>query len=148
MRRTQLISTTWAEGRVFDLWMIVHFLSGLTGGFSNVLFGLSTRGVYVLGVSMLLIWEAIEHVRQVRESWENRVLDILVGVAGISVALWCAPRLSRLAAFGAFGLSTVAVLTGSYLGWLAFRARKRRAAGDRASARAASATTGPGSATP
>ncbi len=115
--------------------MIVHFLSGLAGGFSNVLFGLSTRGVYVLGVSMLLIWEAIEHVRQVRESWENRVLDILVGAAGISVALWCAPRLSRLAEVGAFGLSTVAVLTGSYLGWLA-------------SARAASAPTGPGSATP
>jgi len=32
MRPMRLISTTWDEGRLFDLWTIVHFLSGLAGG--------------------------------------------------------------------------------------------------------------------
>ncbi len=140
MRRTQFISTTWAEGRVFDLWMIVHFLSGLAGGFSNVVFGLSTRDVYALGVSMLLVWEVIEYFRHVRESWENRVLDVVVGAAGIAIALWCAERLSRTAEFAAFGLSTLAVVAGSVFGWMAFRARGRRA-----SAAGGSADKGPAS---
>ena len=127
MRRTDFISRTWAEGRVFDLWMIVHFFSGLAGGFSNVIFGLSTRSVFALGVSMLLVWELIEYLRKVRESWENRVLDIVVGVAGIAVALWSAERISRTTEFGAFGVSTAAVVAGSVLGWMAFRARGRKA---------------------
>lgn len=141
MRRIRLISTSWSEGRVFDLWMIVHFLSGLAGGFSNVFFGLSTRGVYTLGVSMLLVWEVIEYIRQVRESWENRVLDVVVGVAGISLALWCAPRLSRTAEFSAFGLSTVAVVAGAAFGWMAFRARERSRSADGARADDGHATT-------
>ncbi|MCE9601571.1 MAG: hypothetical protein K8S21_05060 [Gemmatimonadetes bacterium] len=128
MRRIPWISTTWEEGRVFDRWMIVHFLSGVAGGFSNVLFGLSTRGVYALGMSLLLLWEVGEHFQRVGESWENRVLDLVVGGAGIWVALWCADRMSAGQEMLAFAASTAATVAGSALGGLAFRARTRESA--------------------
>jgi hypothetical protein len=122
----RLISTTWDEGRLFDLWMVVHFFSGLAGGLSNVFFGLGTRGVYALGLSMLVAWEVIEHLRGVGESWENRALDLVVGVAGIAVALWSARFLGRESELLAFGACTLITLGGGALGWRAFRARTAR----------------------
>jgi hypothetical protein len=131
MRRIPWISTTWEEGRLFDRWMIVHFISGVAGGFSNVLFDLTTRGIYALGLSLLLLWEVGEHLQRVRESWENRVIDLAVGVAGISVALWCAVRMSDAQEVVAFAVSTAAAVLGSVLGGLASLARKRAAPADR-----------------
>lgn len=122
------MTTTWAEGRFFDLWMIVHFLSGLSGGLSNVFFGLSPLGVYALGTALLIVWEIAEYARGIRESWENRVLDLVVGVAGIAVALAAAARLDAAGEYVAFGASTVVFMLGTVRGWLAFRARLRRAA--------------------
>lgn len=128
MRRIPWISTTWEEGRVFDRWMIVHFLSGVAGGFSNVLFGLTTRGVYALGLSLLLLWEVGEHFQRVGESWENRALDLAVVAAGIWVALWCAARLTDGPEVLAFAASTATAVLGAVLGGLASRARKRASA--------------------
>ena len=125
MRPTPPITTTWEEGRFFDLWMVVHFLSGLSGGLSNVLFGLSTLGVYALGASLLIAWELVEFARGIRETWENRALDLVVGVAGIAVAQAAAARLDRPWEYAAFGVSAVAFVLGTVRGWLAYRARVR-----------------------
>ncbi len=129
MRPTPSITTTWEEGRFFDLWMVVHFLSGLSGGLSNVLFGLSTLGVYALGASLLIVWELVEFARGIRETWENRALDLVVGVAGIAVAQFAAARLEPTWEYAAFGVSAVAFTLGTVRGWLAYRARVRRASG-------------------
>ena len=125
MHRIPWISTTWDEGRLFDRWMLVHFLTGLAGGLSNVLFGLTTLGVYALGMLLLLAWEVGEHFQRVGESWENRVLDLVVGVAGIWVALWCAARLTSGQALLAFAASLAAAGAGCFLGRLSYRARSR-----------------------
>ena len=128
MRRIPWISLTWEEGRVFDRWMVVHFVSGVAGGFSNVLFDLRTRGVYALGLSLLLLWEVGEHFQRVVESWENRLLDLAVGAAGIWVALWCAARLTDGQEVLAFAASLATAVLGSVLGGLASVVRKRAAA--------------------
>jgi len=72
---------------------------------------------------MLLAWEVIEYLRGVRESWPNRVIDLLVGVAGIALALLGARFLSPPMAVLAFAVSTVLSLIGGVLGWMAYRAR-------------------------
>lgn len=130
MRPTPPITTTWEEGRFFDLWMVVHFLSGLTGGLSNVFFGLSSLGVYALGTALLIVWEIAEYVRGIRETWENRVLDLAVGVAGIALAQGAAARLDPAWEYVALGASTVVFMLGTVRGWLAYRARARRASGE------------------
>lgn len=125
MRPTPPITTTWEEGRFFDLWMVVHFLSGVSGGLSNVFFGLSSLGVYALGASLLIVWELVEFARGIRETWENRALDLVVGVAGIAVAQIAAARLDPTWEYAAFGASSAAFMLGTVRGWLAYRARAR-----------------------
>jgi hypothetical protein len=116
-------SSSWREGRFFDLWMFVHFASGVAGGFSNVFFGLSTLGVYLVATLLMSLWELGEYLLGVRESWSNRVLDVVVGLAGVQVALWIAAPLSRrgqsVAFIVGFGLSVAM----SIVGWAAFRRR-------------------------
>jgi len=128
MRRLPAYTTSWDEGRYFDRWMVVHFLSGLSGGFSNVLFGLTTRNVWLVGLALLLLWEVFERVRGIRECWENALLDFVVGAAGIAVALLIGARLSTGWARAAFGLSSLAFVAGSAVGWLAYRRRRARGA--------------------
>ena len=116
-------SPDWREGRYFDLWMLAHFASGVAGGFSNVFFGLSVPGVYVVAAGMMLLWEIGEYALKVRESRSNRVLDIAVGLAGVQVALWIAATLSRRAQLTAF-IATFGLALGlSIVGWIAFRRR-------------------------
>lgn len=116
-------SPSWREGRYFDLWMVAHFASGVAGGFSNVFFGLTMPGVYVVALLMMVLWELGEHRLRVRESRSNRVLDVLVGLAGVQVALWIAAALTRRQQFVAFAVSFAAALGLSIVGWVAFRRR-------------------------
>ncbi len=127
MKRLPAISWSFREGRYFDLWMPVHCLGGVTGAFSNVFFGLSTRNVYIVGVLLMIAWEILEYAKGIRESPWNRVVDVAVGVAGIAGALWVTARLDGSARYVALLLSTLAFVGGGVLGWLAYRKRKATA---------------------
>jgi hypothetical protein len=119
------LSPDFGEGKYFDLWMLVHLISGVAGGFSSVFFRLSTLGVFAVAAIVMLLWELGEYLMGVRESWSNRVLDIAVGLLGVGAALWVAAdwsRSNRLAAFWtAFGLAAVL----GALGGIAYRRRER-----------------------
>jgi hypothetical protein len=103
--------------------MLVHFASGVAGGFSNVFFGLSTLGVYLVATALMALWELGEYLLGVRESWSNRVLDVVVGLAGVQVALWIAAPLSRRGQFVALTTGVALSVTLSIVGWAAFRRR-------------------------
>ena len=118
------ISTTFAEGRYFDLWMVVHFLVGVSGGFSNVLFGLDTLAVFGVGIAIMVLWEIGEYVAGIREGPMNRVLDVAVGTAGVALALLTASPFGLGVQRALFGLSLLLVLGGSALGWRAYRRRR------------------------
>lgn len=124
MPRMPLFSATFAEGRYFDLWLIVHFLGGVTGGFSNVWFGLSSLAVFLVGTGLMILWEGGEYLAGIRESRENRLLDIVVGLLGVVLALAIAARLGTVGQRVAFLVSGSALAFGSFLGW---RAHRRRA---------------------
>ncbi len=125
MSRPPAISMTFAEGRYFDLWMLVHCLGGTTGGFSNLLFGLSPARVYLIGLGLMVLWEAVEHVRGIREQFINRVLDIVAGLGGVAFALWVSGELDDRGRVAALVLSGVLFGVGSLWGWLAYRRRVR-----------------------
>lgn len=118
-----LISLTFDEGRYFDLWMGVHFVSGVAGGFSNVYFALSPIWVFALGFAMMFAWEVVEYLNGIRESFSNRVVDIVVGVLGVWLALVIARVLEPRGEWIAFGLTLALGLVGMGFG---VRARKRR----------------------
>lgn len=118
-----MVSLTFAEGKFFDLWMLVHFLSGVAGGFSNVFFALSVLWVFALAILMMVAWEIIEHMNGIRESFSNRVVDIVVGLLGVWLALAVASVLEPAAEWIAFGLTLGIGLVGMAFG---VRARRRR----------------------
>jgi len=125
MSHIRPFSTTWREGRYFDRWMVVHLLSGFAGGLTNVFFGLSDRGVQLLGLALLVLWEIAEYLLGVRESVSNRVIDVIVGFLGILAALWTAARLDRGGEVLAFAVASGATAALATAGWLAYRRRAR-----------------------
>ncbi len=119
------VSPDWGEGRFLDRWMLVHLVSGVAGGFSNVYFKLSVGGVFAVALAAMLLWEAGEYIGGVRESWTNILIDIAIGLLGVSVALGVARALDARGERIAFALTFAMALTGSVLGWIDYRRRRR-----------------------
>ena len=117
------VTTSFDEGRFFDLWMLVHFASGAAGGYSNVFFELSDRLVVALGLGLMILWEVGEHLAGIRESWPNRVIDIVVGLLGVALALTTAPLLLPSREILSFAITLGCALVGLGYG---VRARNRR----------------------
>lgn len=127
MPATPPVSRSFAEGRYFDLWMLVHLTSGVAGGFSNVFWELPVPLVYGLSLFLMLVWEAGEYLSRIREEWSNRIIDIVVGMAGVAIA----ERASRLM-LPSQELAAFVVTLGLSLGGMALgvRAYRRRRAAD------------------
>ncbi|MBA3852841.1 MAG: hypothetical protein C0503_00410 [Gemmatimonas sp.] len=123
MPKRPAVSFDWSEGRFFDRWMLVHFLSGVAGGFSNRWFELSTPMVFVVAVAMMAGWEFGEWKLGVTESLSNIVIDIMVGCAGVGLALAIATRLSPTAEVVAFVATFSVAAAGGVLGFVAYRRR-------------------------
>ena len=69
---------TWGrEGRYVDLWSIPHFLVGVVA----CLLGLEL--VHIAAIA--IVWELVELAAHVREYPANRVIDVVLAVAGWSV---------------------------------------------------------------
>ena len=126
MKMPRLISWSFAEGRLFDLWMVVHFMTGLTGGLSNTHLLLSTAPLVLVGAALMILWEVLEWFAGIRESFENRVIDVLVGLAGIATALQIARLVSAEGERLAFRIALGATAALSAAGWAAYRRRRRR----------------------
>jgi hypothetical protein len=114
----------WSEGRYFDRWMLVHFISGIAGGFSNRFFDLSTPMVFVVALAVMGAWELGEWIAGVGESWTNALMDIAIGCGGVALALGLAPRLTPRGEVVAFGLTLAVALVGSVQGWRVYRRRR------------------------
>lgn len=124
MRNIPNVSPDWNEGRFFDLWMFVHLLAGIAGGFVNVFFGLTNTQVVLLGLLLMALWEVGELAIGVFESPMNRFVDIIVGLAGIMSALWLAPHLASLGQRVVFAVTTTMALVGMTLGVRDYRRRE------------------------
>ncbi len=119
------VSWTWAEGRFFDLWMLVHLVSGVAGGFSNSLFQLAPIEVLVHALALMVLWEVGEYLVGIGESWNNRVLDVAVGMLGTVLSLVLQARMSVHEARVWYAATTTLALTLLAFGNRAYRARTR-----------------------
>ncbi len=125
--RMPRFSPSFDEGRYFDLWMLVHFVAGLAGGFSNIMFALDRFWVLVLAFTLMLAWELGEFLTGVRESLSNRVVDIVVGMVGVWLALLVSQGMAPAWRWAWF-LSMVALgSVGMALGVRAYHRRKASA---------------------
>lgn len=119
------ISSDWREGRFYDRWMLVHFISGIAGGFGNLFFHLTTLGALGVAVAVMAAWELGEALLGVREAWSNRLIDIAVGLAGTGLALFVAVHLTPNGQRVAFAITLAVAVTSSAAGWIAYRRRSR-----------------------
>lgn len=120
-----VFSPDWREGRYFDRWMLVHFMSGIAGGFGNLFFGFTALGALGVAFSVMVVWELGEALLGVREAWSNRIIDIAVGLAGAALALFVAARLTANGQRVAFATTLAVAVASSAAGWVAYRRRTR-----------------------
>ncbi len=118
-------STSWGEGRFADRWMVVHLLSGVTGGLFNVFVTWTTWQVLGAGVVLMILWELVEMACKIRESAVNRVIDVVVGLVGVGIGLWLTTRVPGATARLLWGAALALTLIGTGLG-VRHRAQRRR----------------------
>ena len=78
-------SFSWNEGRFFDWWTVVHFLSGAVIGFVGEVLLFSFKDTFLIGFVLVVLWEVFEHMRGIRETLLNRVVDVVIAVIGMGL---------------------------------------------------------------
>lgn len=125
MAELPAVSTTWSEGHLFDLWMLVHFASGAAGGFSNAYFKLGMLTLFGVALALMVLWELGEAAAGIREVMSNRLVDVVVGLAGVSLAVVLTRLLGTTGALVGFVVTLGSALVGMGFGIRAARRRKR-----------------------
>ena len=128
MQRVPAFSPDWNEGRYFDLWMLVHLLAGIAGGFVNVFTKLTNPQAMLVGLLLMVVWEIGEFWIGVFETPLNRVIDVVVGLTGVAAALWMAPHVAPMVQRVLFVVITAMALVGMTLGIRDYQRRKAAAA--------------------
>jgi hypothetical protein len=111
---------SWQEGKHFDFWLLVHFLSGAVGGSTLFLIGIPMLQALALALIAAIIWEIFEwKILGVKEQRGNAAVDILTGVLGavfsyrVVTLLVSSPKIYILVAF----IEAVLVVILSIFGW-------------------------------
>lgn len=118
------ISWTWQEGRYWDLWMIVHALTGAICASAAVLMGIHPVYAYPVVLLGLTAWEIGEMIFGIKEELVNWILDVVFGMLGFWLVY---ERVLPDAGFvGTLGVGTLLALFNglfAFLGWKAYRKR-------------------------
>ena len=118
---------SWEEGKYFDLWMFPHIFSGFVFGLGLFYFAMSFWIAFVVTVIALTFWEVFEHVFNIYEIIENRLLDVVFGMVGFFVSYGIAVQyLSMNGALIATIISTLILALLSLLGWRAYVKRTQK----------------------
>lgn len=121
------ISWTYDEGKYFDMWMVVHFLTGTVIGLGTYLLGFNPVLAYTGTFVGLAIYELVEEFFDIEETLENRLTDIVFGYAGFALFY---PLISPM--FSTFGnqmllvAAGALVIIGAVLGWRAYDKRDNK----------------------
>ncbi len=120
------VSWSFNEGRYWDLWMIVHILSGAIASCILVLLQLPAIYSYPVAIVALAGWELGEMTYGIEEEPENWVLDIVFGMLGFwFVYEKVLPGMERLGIVGVGGFLLLFNVLFALLGWGAYRKRSK-----------------------
>lgn len=110
----------WREGKWLDLWSIVHALTGASLGFAFSLFSRGEISSVIIMLLLLTAYEMWEYIVHIEETFTNRVMDVVVGMASfLPIYLSIAPRLTLTAYILAFGFTLTTTIVMSVFGWIA-----------------------------
>lgn len=112
----------WREGKYLDLWSIVHVVSGVVVALALSLSGLGMPASFVIALLVLVMYEMWEAMVRIEETPQNRVADVVVGIAAFYPAyVALAPLLSGSRYAAVFFLFLLGDIALSTFGWLASR---------------------------
>ncbi len=118
------VSWSWQEGRYWDLWMIVHGLTGTIAACVLAWFALPAMYAYPLILLVLTGWEIGEMAFGIKEELENWVLDIVFGMLGFwFVYEKVLPGMSPIEIAGVGGVLLFFNTFFAFMGWRAYRIR-------------------------
>lgn len=103
--------------------MIVHFWSGATLAFLMPFVALSENFLVGLAFIGMVAWELIEYFFDIHEVVENRMLDVVYGLAGIWVVRTFITPLIGTYDGTALVVAIVILVTLGVMGWRAFQKR-------------------------
>lgn len=121
----QDITFTWKEGRYLDLWILPHMMSGCIAAFAFLFVDGSRALSYGATFLMIAGWELVEGIFGVKETQENRVLDVIAGIVAFGVTYEIGILTlgkSEVLALLIFSLIIAVVLC--LFGWLDWRQRE------------------------
>jgi len=121
------VSVSWNEGGYLDYWAFVHAFSGVFLGLVAHFAPLPFSQSFLLALALLILFEIWEVWMDIRESLENRVLDIILGAIGFVLAYRLAEKyLSELFLLILTLLLAALLVYLSTAGWQAYARRKER----------------------
>lgn len=110
----------WHEGVWLDMWSTVHTISGVSFGLGLYFLHLSSTVALLLVLALLVVYELWEARVEIEETLTNRVMDVVVGLAGFLVAFFIlAPALEPPVFIPVFVLVVIANIGLSIIGWRA-----------------------------
>jgi|GEM_PF-2462502 len=112
----------WKEGKHFDIWTVSHLLSGFVLGGWMINLGMDFLSASVAYLGIAILWEAFELYRDVREHSRNRVVDVLIGLAGYA-GLFLVSKEGLIRMTWLMPLTAIYVSMGVY-GYINYRRRK------------------------
>lgn len=118
----------WIGGKYFDLWSIVHFLSGTLWGFFPSLFGLSVILVFPTLLVVAISWEFFELHHGITERKSNSLSDIMASIIGF-ILVYVGIIFTEIGDTVIVFLVNINLLSGVFLsirGWSAYRVRSNK----------------------
>lgn len=110
----------WREGEWLDLWSVVHFLSGMSVAFGLYLLHFDAVAAIVIAFLGLTLYEMWEALVKIEETFPNRVMDVVVGMASfVPTYFYLIPHLSTIGFPPVFGGVLMMNIVISALGWRA-----------------------------
>lgn len=114
----------WAEGKHIDFWSINHTLAGaVIAGVSILSYVPFWTSVIVL-FSLTIVWEIYETIKNIHETKENRVIDVIVAIVGF-ILMYIIMKAEILNNVILFSIITLSFITLNILGNMAYRRRQK-----------------------
>ena len=114
----------WTEGKHIDFWSVNHTLAGgVIAGVSILSYVPFWTSIIVL-FSLTIIWEIYETVKDIHETTENRIVDVIVAVIGY-VGMYTTMKAEVLNNVILFSIVTISFITLNILGNMAYRKRQK-----------------------
>ncbi len=75
----------WKKGKYIDLWSLNHFVGGVLIARILFFFDLSFWPALSITFVVKMVWEIYELIRNIKESIENKVMDVIIGIFGFLI---------------------------------------------------------------